>query len=121
MVLYGIIHKIKHKSIYLAVVINGFICHWFYKTNYWKYDLFFNCLFVMFINLYSTWHPQSLIITICSIIAWFLKSNQSLIYDAFIHIVFIQWFFSIGLYNYQLNNTIIANNNFIGNINFIGK
>ena len=83
----------------IIIIVNGFICHYWYHTEYWKIDVATNAILITFINYTTTWQPFTIIITIIAIFSWFIKPVHLMI-NACIHIFMVQFLLAIPLYNY---------------------
>jgi hypothetical protein len=88
----------------LIIYINGSIFHSSYNTNYYKYfkyiDLTFNFVFLIYINYYTNYQPNTYIISAISIISYLVENyytKTDLINDC-IHIFLVQILLSYALF-----------------------
>lgn len=94
-----------------CVVFNGALCHgahavkkpWAKKAR--VHDVLWNIFFFMYVNIYTTWQPQSLFITFLVLGVWLANGGSTEEGRSFIvHIVFVQWLSWVALlvYEYKL-------------------
>lgn len=90
-------YLLKTRIIALYIFINGILCHMSCAFNlkyqiYFKYnDIISNFLFIVYVNYFTGYQPNSIIITLLGMQAWILNTKCSKTWDSTLkHWIFIQ-------------------------------
>lgn len=104
-----LIHIVQLNYISMVVFINGIIYHSSYNTAanvYLRYyDIIVNLCFLVWVNIYTTWQPQTLILSAlaCACFAgnYALASVLEPSISDVVHILLVQFPLAVALFRYQ--------------------
>ena len=84
------------------VFFHGVVCHGFYSTPYWIFDMLCNFTLITFVNYTTNWQPHTAIISSLSSLMFFLRPPEqtSPIVNTCIHIFCVQFGLWVCLFNY---------------------
>jgi len=96
-----LIYIIQRNYIALVVFLNGLVYHSSYNTPAYvylrAYDILANLTFLIWVNLYTSWQPQTFVISLWSC-AWYL--GNFVIGANAVHVVCVQFPLAVALYRY---------------------
>lgn len=101
-----LIHMVQLNYISMVIFINGLVYHSSYNTPanmYLRYyDIAANLIFIIWVNIYTEWQPQTVVISLLSAACFAANFyfNPSVYMSDVAHIIFVQFPLAIALFHY---------------------